>query len=57
MFAHNTLYLPLLGTAASPLVTGEGGQGLKEGTEGYGTGGPPGLDLTWNTMEKIGEGK
>ena len=57
VFAHNTLYFPLLCTAASPQVTVGGGQGLQEGTEGDGTGGPPGLDLTWNTMEKIGEGK
>ena len=53
VFAHHTLYLPLLCPAASPRVTVGGGQGLQEGTEGDGTGGPPGLDLTWNTMEEI----
>ena len=57
VLAHDTLYLPLLCTTASPQVTVGGGQGLQEGTEGDGTGGPSRLDLTWNTMEKIGEGK
>ena len=39
VFAHNTLYLPLLCTAASPQVTVGGGQRLQEGTEGLELGG------------------
>ena len=56
MFAHNKLDLPLLRTAASPQVTGGGGQRLQEGAEGLELGeAETGCDLY--TVEKIGEGK
>ena len=56
MFAHDTLDLPLLCTAASPQVTGGGGQRLQEGAEGLELGeAETGCDLY--TVEKIGEGK
>ena len=56
MFAHDTLDLLLLRTAASPQVTVGGGQRLQEGTEGLDWGAAK-TRCDLYTVEKIGEGE